>query len=177
MITKKYAVLALLGIGALLSVPVMADAVKSTWLGVDCSTLKAGMVPICNDLNFLKDFHIDVLESNVISLVTNATTLKVEVDEMYEEMLTGKATVLEDPDNSDCIDGFPQIGWCPAARQDYIIIEDSLITESSFVIINYKSPYEINTDSCVIMDIRDGQFMIDCEYTPDGSTLSYMIVQ
>ena len=166
MISKKYAVLALLGMGALLVIP-MADAVRETWLGVDCTTLKAGMVPICGDLNILKDLHISPLESDVQALqIIEETELKMAV------------TVLETPDGVECTGAaLPQIGWCPNPRNNIILIEDPLITESSFVMVKYKSTSDFDFDACIVVNVSDGEFTIDCDYLSEDSSLSYIIIQ
>ena len=182
MITKKYAVLVLLGIVALVSVPVMADAVKSTWLGVDCTTLKAGMVPICFDLNFLMDLHIVPLESDVQKLET-------EVDEMYEMVeaqgshdeatTTIEVVVLVDSNDPECeASGYPSLGWCPMVYyQITAIIEDPNVTASSFIMVNVDlGPYY--NSHCGAPEIYDGGFVIMCEdvLINDNPTLQYVIV-
>lgn len=180
MITKKYAIIALLGMASLLLVvPTMANAVKTTWLGEDCTTLKAGMVPICFDLNFLMDLHITPLESDV-------TSLETEVEEMYEMIEeqvehTFPVTILVDSNDPECeANPFRNFGWCPMDMTSVANIEDPLVTESSFIMVNYKSPIgDFSEIVCLVNGVHDGWFSVTCTtgVIENGSELHYIIIQ
>jgi len=87
---------------------------------------------------------------------------------------------LTDTNSPTCVVTTPAVpsnGWCPDDLQNFFIISDVEIEETSFVSVSVSDDVD-KTTRCYVNDVDEDSVRILCQPAPsDGSTLHYMIVE